>query len=186
MLSWLLIAGSAMQEAIGRHFNNAVLTVTVVVAVCVGWYAPAYYRTAPTDADFDLIARVAAGEARSQTNAEIAAVCHVIHNRVLLGSWGGYSGVVTARKQFSAMNAGDPNRVVITSPGFAKTREYERALRICAETIIGRIDGSVSDPTSGADHFHSGVKRPWWVKGRQPLVQIGVFRFYRLRQPRRC
>lgn len=171
----------AAGELAARHANNAIMATAAAVAVCYGFYAPAYHRLTPSDYDFDLISRVAAGEARSRPRREQAAVCHVMLNRVRLGTWGTWDDTLMARKQFSPMNESDPNYRIVMHPDFPETRAYKRAWNVCTDAINGRLQGEIDDPTKGADHFHSGPKKPWWARGKRPVVRIGAFRFYRLR-----
>lgn len=151
-----------------------------------------------TPQQFDLVVRVAAGEARGEDDdMAISAVCHVMLNRLFIGAWGSHvDQVVSADRQFSALNLDDPNRALITSPGFERTRSYKRVRSICRTTFRGRLGGYFIDITGGADHYHSGKTIPYWacVAGqwdraskrcnlpRTPSARIGSFTFYDLRQ----
>lgn len=131
-------------------------------------------------ADLDIATRVAAGEARNQKHTAVEGVCNVIYNRYIIGRWGTISGVVQARKQFSALNVDDPNRPVILKDSFKRSRSYNRVGRICRDVFVGRQVTDYIDVTGGADHYYSGVRVPYWAKGHTPIASIGAFKFFRL------
>lgn len=133
-----------------------------------------------TKADMDIVTRVVAGEARNQKTHAIEGVCHVIYNRLIKRRMRSAADVVTARRQFSAINYDDPNREIVLAPGFKRTRSYARVGRICRDTLVGRIQTSAIDTTNGADHYYSGSKVPYWARGHDPVARIGAFKFFRL------
>lgn len=133
-----------------------------------------------TKADMDIVTRVVAGEARNQREPAIEGVCHVIYNRLIKRRMRSAADVVTARRQFSAINHDDPNREIVLAPGFKRTRAYSRVGRICRDTLVGRIQTSAIDTTNGADHYYSGTKVPYWARGHHPVARIGAFKFFRL------
>ena len=133
-----------------------------------------------TKTDIDIVTRVVAGEARNQHETAIEGVCNVIYNRTKLGRWGDASAVVQARKQFSALNVGDPNRPVILAKTFRNTRSYDRIQRICRSVFAGRDRTSYLDVTDGADHYYSGSVVPYWARGLNPRAHIGAFKFFKL------
>lgn len=132
-----------------------------------------------TKADMDIVARVVAGEARNQRTTAVEGVCNVIYNRAKRASTS-ISWVVKARKQFSALNADDPNRPIIMAAAFKRTRSYDRVGRICRDVFVGRQFLSTIDVTGGADHYYSGHRVPYWATGRTPIAHIGAFKFFRL------
>lgn len=130
-------------------------------------------------ADMDIVSRVVAGEARNQRTLAVEGVCNVIYNRAKRTA-ASLSWVVKARKQFSALNADDPNRRIIMAASFKRTRSYDRAGRICRDVFVGRQLLSSIDITGGADHYYSGDRVPYWATGRTPTARIGAFKFFRL------
>lgn len=132
-----------------------------------------------TKADMDIVARVVAGEARNQRTHAVEGVCHVIYNRAK-SARASVSRVVKARKQFSALNANDPNRPIIMAHSFKRTRSYDRVGRICRDVFVGRQLKSAIDITWGADHYYSGNRVPYWARGHSPIAHIGAFKFFRL------
>lgn len=134
----------------------------------------------PSAPDMETVARVVWGEVRGQRNDEVAAVCHVVWNRVQLGRWGGAAGVVTARKQFSALNVGDPNRVKLLAPALPTRKSYKRVAAVCALTIKGRVQGFFDDPTRGATNYWHGPKVPYWAANERKVVRIGAGNFVKL------
>lgn len=85
--------------------------------------------------------------------------------------------VILQPKQFSSFNAGDPNVSKFPSP--ANPAEWVAFQQICE--LIG--SPGVSDPTSGATHYHSIPPTqpfPKWADPKALTVTIGAFRFYKL------
>lgn len=138
----------------------------------------------PTAAQFDTAVRVAAGEARGvKDNMALAAVCHVMINRLLIGAWGNeVDTVVKYPYQFSAYNKSDPNKRVTFSATYSRTASYRRVWNICRTTFKGRLDGYLSDITNGADHYYSGTQVPYWARGHNPSASVGPFKFFNLRK----
>lgn len=132
-----------------------------------------------TKADMDIVARVVAGEARNQRTTAVEGVCNVIYNRAKR-TGASLSWVVKARKQFSALNANDPNRRIIMAASFKRTRSYDRVGRICRDVFVGRQLSSAIDVTDGADHYYSGDRVPYWARGHTPIARIGAFKFFKL------
>ncbi|MCR9255657.1 MAG: cell wall hydrolase [Alphaproteobacteria bacterium] len=123
-----------------------------------------------TPEDLDIMARTIWGEARGEGIAGQRAVAHVIVNRARRGGWWGDTIAEVCRKpyQFSAWNPGDPNRRKML--GLApETTDYLVALAIAYRAAAG-ID---SDPTGGADHYHTTDVEPWWSGKLTRLTSIG-------------
>jgi hypothetical protein len=104
--------------------------------------------TAPLSAaDRDLAVRTMLGEARSQGDAGLAAVAHVILNRASSGRYGGsnVSDVVLAKNQFEPWSTrkGELLSYAPTSP------DYQRAAAI----LDAASSGEMPDITGGATHF---------------------------------
>jgi hypothetical protein len=91
-----------------------------------------------------LLFAVVAGEARGASKGFQTGITNVIKNRAnLLG--GDYDAVINQTGQFSAMNAGDPNRAVVEQ--VLATGEISAGLR---DIVEGVDNGSISDNTQGA------------------------------------
>lgn len=142
--------------------------------------APAHAVSYPTPKEIDRVARVVYAEARGLPARERVAIAHVIVNRWLSGRWGSsIEGVVLARRQFSATNAGDPNRPLV----FGRRphgRVWRETVRLVDVVIAGRMLHVLEDPTRGANHYWHGADRPYWAEGvmarrvgKTYLVQIG-------------
>ena len=49
----------------------------------------------------------------------------------------------------------------------------------CEEIANGCMNGTYSDPTSGATFFYSGSSVPSWAKGKEPCAEIGGHKFFK-------
>lgn len=136
----------------------------------------------PTPSELETVARVVWGEVRGQSDMEVAAVCHIVFNRWQWKRSAGVAKVVTAAKQFSALNPGDPNRVKLLAPGLTKRRSFQRVAAICALSIKGRVEGFFDDPTDGCDHYWHGAKVPYWAGKVRRVRSIGAGSCVRLRR----
>ena len=128
-------------------------------------------------ADIDIVARTAYGEARSEGNLGMRAVCHVIRNRVRDGRWRNtYAEVCLRSKQFSCWNKGNVNYPKITEVDF-KDPTFRVAYSIAANVMAAESD----DITLGATHFHHiEAQLPSWADPADMTVSIYHHRFYRL------
>jgi N-acetylmuramoyl-L-alanine amidase len=125
----------------------------------------------------DVLARTLWGEARGEGRRGMEAVAAVIMNRVRdPRRWpNDPSGVAQQPWQFSSWNPGDPNlpqmqRITVDDP------QFRMALEIAEAAIAGKL----TDPTGGANHFHTNNVSPSWSRGVQPVAIIGRHRFFRL------
>jgi hypothetical protein len=140
---------------------------------------------APADRDAgDTLARTMHGEARGEGEPGLAAVAHVVLNRVAARSWWGRDVVSVCRKpfQFSCWNDDDPNRDLLlrltaTSPGFALAQDT--AARVLAADAEG--SRAAHDPTAGATHYYAWrvMAPPRWALGRTPCARIGGHVFFK-------
>jgi len=121
------------------------------------------------------------GEGRSQNEAGMRAVGHVIRNRWRARRHGAFvTDTVSAAWQFSCWNEGDPNRAAMLGvEDLPKTsRDYRlwlAAKRLATEILAGRS----ADPTGGALFYHTTAVRPDWSAGVAPVAQIGDHLFFR-------
>ena len=134
--------------------------------------------------EIDVLARTLYGEARSEGQAGMEAVAHVILNRVQHAQrqggrfWWGHNIITVCQMpyQFSCWNPGDPNRAKLMSVD-ADDIYFATCLRIARRAVYGLLG---DDSTFGADHYHTVHVAPYWSKGKTPVVQIGDHVFFRL------
>lgn len=130
--------------------------------------------------EVETLARTAFGEASSDGEAGMTAVCNVVVNRVNSGvTWWGSSiaGVCLAKMQFDCWFPGtaDYNRMLAATtddPAFAT------ALAIAEQAVAGIL----ADTTRGATTYKRS-DLPWprsWGDEIAPLVVIGSQSFYNL------
>ena len=127
-----------------------------------------------TEDQADYMARTIYGEARGEGTRGMQAVGNVIMNRVKAGGWYGASikDVVLKPYQFSCWNEGDPNRTIILNATAAQLS----SARNIADKII---DGTLSDITGGATHYHAKSITPYWAKTLTKTATIGNHIFYK-------
>lgn len=128
----------------------------------------------PADDD-DAAVRTLIGEAANQGEQGMAAVAHVIRNRARQAG-ASPRDVVLAPSQFEPWQTrrGELMAIDRNSP------QYQEALRVWRATG----DGSIADPTGGADHFlnpttvrqRTGGTLPAWAQGQG--TQVGDHTFY--------
>lgn len=132
------------------------------------------------------LAETVHAEARGEGEQGMHAVAAVIGNRIKLSlaekgyNWGTTpEEIVTfgkdGRKQFSPWNSADPNNPILNPPD-TTSEEYKTALALAQQLA----NGTLSDPTGGAEHFHAvNITAPGWTDG-QTAVTIGNHQFYSL------
>lgn len=137
----------------------------------------------PPSDEVETLARTLWGEASGepQTRLAMAAVAHVVLNRVSKQTWWGRNIAEVCRKryQFSCWNPADPNlkRILNVKRG---EPEFEIAVAVAtdAAAVPCRLGG---DPTHGATHYYAETQptMPSWARGRSPCAHIGHHLFYR-------
>lgn len=135
--------------------------------------------TVPNPNDVHLLAATMWGEARSEGEAGMRAVAHVMVNRVGPRFGEDLRSVILAPKQFSAWNLGDPNRPLVQNPErYAKSKgeqvTWEAAQRIAYDVL----SGASVDPTNGALFYHTRAVRPYWSRYGVKAHVIGAHIFY--------
>lgn len=140
----------------------------------------------PGDAEaIDTLARTMWGEAQGEGDTGLAAVAHVVLNRVDAARWWGRDVVGVCRKpwQFSCWNSNDPvnprvRAVTAADAIFARALEVAgQLLRLQRETHDERVR---LDPTGGATHYHSSrIPPPRWARGHPTCARIRNHLFYR-------
>ena len=70
----------------------------------------------------------------------------------------------------------DPNRAQL----LAVTRANSQ-FRECLDIARKVLQGELSDPTNGADHYYADyIATPDWARGENMIANIGVHLFYQL------
>jgi spore germination cell wall hydrolase CwlJ-like protein len=140
--------------------------------------APAALGIFPHDHnDLDILTRTIWGEARGEGPVGWAAVAWVVRNRAAhrpAAWWGStVSGVCLKPRQFSCWNTDDPNAAKLKALATDDAR-YQQILGVAAQVM----NGSLADPTRGADCYQVIGTNAWWSKGRTPVEVIGHHEFY--------
>lgn len=132
-----------------------------------------------------LLARVIFGEARDGRLSDAAriAVGWSIRNRVeyknALRYGGTYHAVILKPKQYSSFNANDANRYLVENPLANENGVDTRTWIHCYDIAVNVLNNSVTDPTSGANHFFDdSISPPLWAKDEYFKVKIDSFLFY--------
>lgn len=121
-------------------------------------------------------------EARGQSFSAKLAVAWTIRNRAMHPTWWGvgWKGVILKPKQFSPFSPTDRQNHKLKNPLMHGT-EREWADSYMAAAIA--YYGGGEDASNGADHFYSGDNEPGWSVGREPVLGVDGFKFYRLYLP---
>lgn len=124
--------------------------------------------------DREIAIRTIWGEARSEGEAGMRAVAHVLLNRFNSGRWGkSWAEVCLWPVQFSCWNTTDPNREKI-----AALADSDPLLDQIADWLEDAQTGT-PDPTNGSTHYYAaGTPVPNWSFHGRFQVQIGKHRFY--------
>jgi len=125
----------------------------------------------------DVTARTLWGEARGEGQRGMEAVAAVIMNRVRdPRRWPNTPAEVSQQPwQFSCWNANDPNL-----PQLMRVTDSDPQFRLALNIAERAITGILTDPTHGANHFHTHAVNPSWSRGVTPIAIIGNHRFFRL------
>lgn len=134
----------------------------------------------------DILARTLYGEARGEGPEGMAAVAHVVLNRVAAKTWWGRDVIGVCQKpfQFSCWNANDRNRDLLlrvdASSAEFRTAQDMAALVLAAEAAATK-DRPRTDPTCGATHYYAWrvMAPPNWAIGRTPCARIGGHVFFK-------
>jgi len=135
----------------------------------------------PESYDSQMLAKTALGEARGEGEEGMRAVMHTIVNRQGAVPGASIADVVLAPMQFSAWNAGNPNREFMES---VNLEENERLINL-AEKVISR---GVKDPTGGATHYYAPgevEKMPGWAGKMEKTATVGGHTFFKEKKGRR-
>lgn len=131
-----------------------------------------------------ILARAMFGEARGTSDEAKTAVGWVIRNRVKDSRqrWGKtYHDAILFPEHFSAFNQGDPNRLFVENPLHTGKNIDKAAWLKCYDIATQVIDGEVSDPTHGANHYYDkSISNPPWATQTNFKIKIGPFYFHEL------
>lgn len=144
--------------------------------------APPPRTVSDTELTVDILARTIWGEARGESLSGQEAVANVILNRVKVAQqrgqfWWGNDIIAVCRKpyQFSCWNHDDPNYIKMT-----QVTLDDRAFAQCLRLARRAVNGTLSDNTDGATHYHTDSIMPAWARGQDPTAIIGEHVFYRI------
>lgn len=108
-------------------------------------------------------------EARNQSDKGVAAVMHVILNRVNHKAWASsVEGVLSAPHQFSYRFDGSMKK------GFAEKEQRDRIAVIAMKVVEGKIPS----PVGKAVFYHSDAVSPYWSKKVKFVKKVGRHLFY--------
>lgn len=133
------------------------------------------------DTEQMILARVIFGEARSELSTDMLryAVGWVVRNRVESDvTWWGttYQDVITHESQFSAFNTNQENRSnrsFVENPLYTGSLADKRAWEKSYEIAGNILNGNVSDPTNGANHYYSNrIAKPSYYEGKTPIFEM--------------
>lgn len=157
------------------------------------WIEPDLQAALDTLQEWQHVALVLYGEARSEPIEGVVAVANVIRNRALKpGWWGkGFSGVVLKPYQFSCLNpiGGERNydrlktlalKLAANEPIQDKKGEPDQKWLTCAWVARGVIGGFLPENTGNSAHYHTVnlQPRPEWAQKRIPTKQVAGHVFY--------
>lgn len=108
-------------------------------------------------------------EARNQSDKGVAAVMHVILNRVNHKAWASsVEGVLSEPHQFSYRFDGSMKK------GFAEKEQRDRIAVIAMKVIEGKIPS----PVGKAVFYHSDAVSPYWSRKVKFVRKVGRHLFY--------
>ena len=130
--------------------------------------------------DTDILARTLYGEARGEGLIGIEAVANVILNRVALSKqhqlwWGKTISEVCLKPfQFSCWTPADKNFYQLI-----RVTSENSVFRMCQRVANRALNGTLTDITHGATHYHSKKVNPAWARQLTPVYEYGNHLFYR-------
>lgn len=137
---------------------------------------PQWTKNFADDSDQIILARALFGEARDVLVPDEAriAVSWVIRHRVESSRWPNtYWEVITTPSQFSSFTLGDPNRAYVENPLHKDSTIDKKAWKHAYEIAEKVINGRLSDPSNGANHYYDdSINAPPWAKDQQPTLTI--------------
>jgi N-acetylmuramoyl-L-alanine amidase len=126
-----------------------------------------------------LLAATVWGEARSEGEAGMRAVAHVMVNRIGPRFGEDLPTVILSPKQFSVWNRGDPNRRTVVNLARDPSSVVTDPQWVIADQIAREVlSGQSVDPTGGALFYHTRAVRPRWARVGQGRQVLGQHIFY--------
>lgn len=129
--------------------------------------------------ELEVVSKTIKGEAGGELWIGKVAVACVIRNRVRKGGWWGntWVGVCLKEWQFSCWNPGtESQRELQELSSISISESYKE----CIEAGLYVMDRKSVDVTGGATHYYADyIKEPYWAKGKEPVMVVGVHRFYK-------
>ena len=129
------------------------------------------------DTAIDTLARTLWGEARGEPRLGKEGVAAVVLNRLRRNAPRRFGATVEEvcckPQQFSCWNLNDPNRAQLE-----RVDKTNAAFAECLTVAELAVDGSLADPTDGADHYHTMNVSPPWSRGKTPCRTIGRHLFF--------
>jgi len=126
----------------------------------------------PLTKNQETIAMTILGEARGESYVGMYAVACVIQQRAKDRNKTP-AQICLQRKQFSCWNSNDKNKPKLR--GLLKTKEAYWAKQMAIH--ITKLN---SNYTKQADHYCTLKAKPYWAKGKTPVIIIGNHKFFRL------
>ena len=118
------------------------------------------------------------GEAEGEPLLGKIAVAWVVKNRAKDPRWpDAYEDVILQRKQFSCFNEG-AGRLIQTLKAL-KGNWANQTWRECRWSAYGVIQGYLSDPTNGSNHYNTVKCDPTWDDKMPLMVTIGNHEFFK-------
>lgn len=120
------------------------------------------------------------GEARGENREGKEGVAWVVKNRIEHPRWWGKTlkEVILKPYQFSSFLSRDPNASKLLHP---LTFDSSKIWDECYLIGCGVMEGTIPDPTGGADHyFDVSILPPKWATSGKKTLDIGRFHFYRI------
>lgn len=126
------------------------------------------------DSDQIILARAIFGEGRNLPEIGRVAIGWVIRNRVEDARWGNtYHDVILQKLQFSAFNIHDPNRHIVENP--TENQSEQKAWHESYVIAGNIIQGTIPDPTEGANHYYSTfIRPPKWTRAQGAALTLRV------------
>lgn len=190
-LAGLVIFGARAEGGPDRPVSRAPAKAAAMAPLDWSEFGLVFLGTAPTSAepeaqppdvvDAHWMALTMWCEARSDGEAGMRAVGHVIDNRRRVGRHGAFvTETVSEAFQFSCWNAGDPNRDAILNVNALPRDSRDYRLWLTAKIVADEIlTGRSHDPTGGALFYHAADISPPWSEGVPPTRQVGRHLFFR-------
>jgi hypothetical protein len=146
--------------------------------------APEWTGDFNDDTEQMILARAIFGEARNMLLSDETriAVGWSIRNRIGNSAWGNnYHEVILHKNHYSAFRESDKNWDYVKNPLFKNNIIDKRSWEDCYKISGQVIDGSLDDPTDGANHYYDdSIETPYWAAKDNFKIKIDSIFFHRL------